>query len=86
MMTPKRLGRLVGISLLLAMSACIGTGYDQQRYTNDRNDHALAQRCAEGWFAGMAFTDADKRDVEAALAGWASRLDRDATALGIGAK
>jgi len=36
----------------------------------ERKNHALAQRCADGWFKGLAFTESDRLLVQSALDDW----------------
>lgn len=75
---------LATVASLLLLTSCIGTGYDAQRYNDDRLHFQLCQRMAQGWFGGLAFTVQDQRDVESMLTTWAGRLDSDAAVLGLG--
>lgn len=85
-METKRLGRLLPLlSILLAcllMPSC--SGVDPVRHRAERASHALAVRCADGWFQGLPNTPDDQRLVRQSLDDWGSRLDRDAQLLAPG--
>lgn len=65
--------------VLLLLASC--SGVDTVRYRAERASHALAVRCADGWFKGLPSTPDDQRLVRQSLDYWGSRLDRDAELL-----
>ena len=74
---------LLSITLAcLLLPSC--SGVDPIRYRAERASHALAVRCAEGWFQGLPNTPDDQRLVRQSLDDWGSRLDRDAQLLAPG--
>lgn len=73
--------RRLPLLLLLLLPACAG-GPDPLRLRAEKASHALATRCADGWFAGLPWTPEDQRLVRQSLDDWASRLAADEAALG----
>jgi hypothetical protein len=73
--------------LLLLLGACICmapacVGPDPVRVRAERASHALAARCADGWFRGLPFMPHDEELVRRSLDDWARRLDSDERLLG----
>lgn len=55
----------LSITLLLLLAGC-----SHLDTVAERKNHALAQRCADGWFKGLEFTEHDKQLVQGALDDW----------------
>jgi len=68
--------------VLLALAAVACQGPDPIRVRAERDSHALAQRCAAGWFQGLPWTPHDRELVEKSLADWDRRLKSDEQLLG----
>lgn len=66
--------------LLILLASCQGP--DPVRYQAERASHALAARCADGWFSGLPAPLVDQELVRKSLDDWARRLDSDARLLG----
>jgi hypothetical protein len=75
---------LFALAVLAALLAAACQGPDPVRYRAERDSHALAQRCADGWFRGLPFTPHDQELVQKSLDDWKRRLDSDAMLLGGG--
>lgn len=69
------------LASLVILTSCAG-GPDQIRLRAEKTSHALATRCADGWFGGLPWTPEDQRLVRQSLDDWASRLAADEAALG----
>lgn len=63
------------------LASCSG-GPNAARVLAERKSHALAVRCAEGWFQGLPFTVDDQRIVEASLLDWHESLATEEALLG----
>jgi hypothetical protein len=63
------------VALFVIFAACQGP--DAIRLRSERANHALAARCAEGWFAGLPWTEHDKALVIQAFADWDAALKAD---------
>lgn len=71
--------------LVVLLAGC--TGVDPIRHRAERDSHALAVNCAEGWFTGQPVPGPEaQRLVRNALADWGTRLDSDAKLLPGGLK
>jgi hypothetical protein len=68
--------RLLLVGLFLPL-LCACQGPDPIRLRSERANHALAARCAEGWFAALPWTEHDKMLVEKALSDWDRALKAD---------
>lgn len=66
--------------IAVVLSSC--TGPDALRIRADRANHALATRCADGWFGSLPVTADDQRLVRNALGDWEKRIDADEQAGG----
>ena len=62
--------------LLLPLLTCC-SGPDQLRLRSERANHALAARCAQGWFTGLPWTETDRTLVTRSLDDWDRALKAD---------
>lgn len=67
--------RILFLAALAALSAC--SGPNPVRLRAERANHALAVRCADGWFRGLPFTPHDEQLVRQALADWDRSLQAE---------
>lgn len=67
---------------LLLLASCAG-GPDMLRYQAELKSHALAKRCADGWFQQLPYVQTDADQVYKALSDWDARLAADAQLLGV---
>lgn len=67
---------------LLAVTLASCQGPDPVRLHAERKSHAMAVRCADGWFRGLTFTEHDEKLVRDALADWDSAILADEKLLG----
>jgi hypothetical protein len=68
--------KTIVIALLAFAASCQG-GPDPIRLRSERANHAVAARCAQGWFTGLPWTEHDKMLVEKALSDWDLALKAD---------
>ncbi len=68
------------LAALLLLAGCAG-GPDPIRLQSERASHALATRCADGWFQGLPWTPEDERLVRLSLADWQRAIEADAKLL-----
>lgn len=79
----KRSTILAALAGLLCLAGC--SGPDALRLKSERANHALAERCADGWFQALPHTPDDERIVRKALDDWDGALAADEALVG-GAK
>lgn len=61
--------------LSLVLASCCGP--DPIRLSSERANWKLAQRCADGWFKKLEFTQFDEQLVRKSLADWDQALSAD---------
>lgn len=71
----KHIAKWASVALLALLVACQGP--DPVRLRSERANHALAARCAQGWFDGLPFAEHDKMLVGKALNDWDAALKAD---------
>jgi hypothetical protein len=67
---------------LFAFALCACQGPDPIRLRSERANLALAQRCAEGWFTGLPWTEHDRMLVLQSFGDWERALAADEKLLG----
>lgn len=78
----KRSTILAALAGLLCLTSCAGP--DPLRLKSERANHALAERCADGWFQALPHTPEDERLVRGSLDDWDRALAADEALVGGG--